>query len=278
MDMIFIAVFSVTTIGVICAAVLSIASKLMYVKVDERVAQLQECLPGANCGACGYPGCSGYAAALLSDEGVKPNLCSPGGTESLTKISAILGVEAGSITKKSAVVHCSGDCTTMQKKMDYRGIQSCAAAKQLFGGEGACAFGCLGFGDCKTVCPSNAVCIENGLARINHNLCTGCGLCVKSCPNNLISVEKSDTKVAVLCKSRDKGAVVRKKCSSGCIGCGKCVRECPAAAIKLEENLAIIDFEKCHAYQPGSGGCAHCVEVCVSKCIKPNLQETGKKA
>ena len=261
MNAIFIAVFSLTTIGVICAVVLSVSSKLMYVKIDERVAQLTEALPGANCGACGYPGCPGYAVALINGE-AKPNLCSPGGPEALAKISSILGVEAGSIDRRIAVVHCLGNCSAQQKKHDYRGIQSCEAAKQLFGGDGACAFGCMGYGDCRIVCPTDAVCIEDGLARINPSLCTGCGLCVKSCPKNLISIESAEIAVSVLCKNIEKGAVTRKKCSSGCIGCSKCVKECPDGAIVIESNLAEINYEKC-------SGCGRCVEVCVTKCIKP---------
>jgi len=266
MNGIYIAVFSVTAIGLFCAAVLSLASKLMFVKVDERVAEVQGALPGANCGACGYPGCSGYAVALLSGKGVKTNLCTPGGDDVVAKISALLGVKAESVVHKYAIVHCRGDSGAQQKKMDYFGIQSCAAAKQLYGGEGACAFGCLGSGDCQKLCPSNAICIENSLARIIPGLCTGCGLCVKTCPNNLISVESADRKVSVLCKNIEKGAAARKKCSNCCIACGKCVRECPAAAIVLEENLAGIDYEKCNS-------CGRCAEICVTKCIQPSADK-----
>jgi len=265
MNTIFIAVFSVTTMGIICAAMLCIASKFMYVKIDERVAELEACLPGANCGGCGFPGCSGYAVAILSGK-AEANLCSPGGAEALQKISAILGVEAGNIEKKAAVIHCRGDCEAQQKKMNYKGIQTCAAAKQLFGGEGACAFGCIGYGDCKIVCPSNAVCIENGLARIDPRLCTGCGLCVKACPNSLISVENAGIAVAVLCKNIEKGAVVRKKCSRGCIACGKCVRSCQSQAITMADNLAKIDYEKC----------THC-GICASDCVTKSIQPMGNQ-
>ena len=260
METLFIAVLSVTVIGAICAAVLCVASKFMYVKVDERVAQLSGIMPGVNCGVCGYPGCSGYAVALLTGS-VKSNLCTPGGAELVAKISAILGVEAEAIVPKTAVVHCLGDSATQQKKMEYKGIQTCEAAKRLFGGEGACAFGCLGYGDCQIVCPSNAVCMENSLAHIKMDLCTGCGLCVKACPNNLITIDNADIPVSVLCCSIEKGGIVRKKCSKGCLGCGKCVRECPDKAIVVQENLARIDYEKC-------SGCGRCVEVCVTKCIK----------
>ncbi|MCL2270267.1 MAG: RnfABCDGE type electron transport complex subunit B [Treponema sp.] len=264
MNAIFFAVFSVTAIGIISAVALSMASKFMHVKIDERIAQVLDCLPGANCGACGYPGCSGYASALIAEPDVKNNLCTPGGAEAAAKISAILGVEAETVTPKSALVHCGGDCNTRQKKMDYRGIQSCEAAQQLFGGEGACVFGCLGYGDCQKACPSGAICLDapKRLARVMPNLCTGCGLCVKACPNRLISVENAGIAVAVLCSSIEKGAIVRKKCPDGCIGCGKCVRECPSAAVTIVNNLAVIDYEKCTF-------CKRCVGACVTGCIQP---------
>ena len=264
---IVIAASSVTAIGIICAIVLGVASRLMAVKVDERVAAIHDILPGVNCGACGYPGCSGYAEALILGDDVSVSLCAPGGAEVIHTISAILGLDTaavpGGFFKKNAVVHCGGDCNAQQKKMDYKGgIQSCAAAKQLFGGEGACAFGCLGYGDCQTVCPVKAICVQDGLARIMHYRCTSCGLCVKACPNNIISIRKTGLPVAVLCKNLEKGAVTRKKCANGCIACGKCVRECPEQAIVMEDNLAVINYEKCT-------GCKHCAEVCIAKCINP---------
>ncbi|MCL2832619.1 MAG: RnfABCDGE type electron transport complex subunit B [Treponema sp.] len=270
MEVIYIAVISVTAMGIVCAAVLSIASRLMYVKTDERIAELQECLPGANCGACGFPGCSGYAAALLSKK-AKTNLCSPGGEEVLEKISAILGVRIGHIERRAAIVRCLGGSGVQNKKADYRGVQSCEASGRLFGGEGACAFGCLGYGDCLKVCPSNAIFIENSIARIDARACTGCGLCVKACPKNLITVEKADLPVSLLCRNTEKGAVVRKKCRAGCISCGKCVRECPAQAIVIDNNLAIIDNEKCGVWQKTSDGCTICSEVCMTGCIGRNV-------
>jgi len=230
----------------------------MYVKVDERTARLIEIMPGVNCGVCGYPGCSGYAAALL--DGAEINLCTPGGAELLSKISAILGVETGSIEQKTAIVSCNGDCNAQQKKMEYKGIKSCEAAKHFYGGENACAFGCLGYGDCQTACPGSAICMEGNLAHIVKNLCTGCGLCVKACPNKLISITKADIPVFIACKNIEKGAVVRKKCTSGCIACTKCVKECPEGAITIMENLAVIDYSKC-------SGCGKCIDVCITKCI-----------
>ena len=262
MDTIVVSVVSVTAIGAVLAAVLSVASKLMAVKTDERIARIEECLPGTNCGGCGYPGCSGYAAALVSGSGVNTNLCAPGGAETIKQLSEILGVEAGEAVKKVAVVHCRGSAPSQNKKMDYIGIQSCAASKQLFGGEGACAFGCLGYGDCRPACPSDAICVEGGLARIVAERCTGCGLCAKACPNHLISIEDVSETTVILCKNCEKGAVAMKKCPSACLGCRKCVRECPAGAIIVEDNLARIDYAKCTH-------CAHCYETCVTHCMQP---------
>ena len=269
MGTIIIASISVTVIGIIIAVILSIASKLMAVETDERVTKILQALPGSNCGACGFPGCSGYAQALISSQGLKSNLCTPGGALASEQISAILGVKVEKVARKYAVVRCKGDSFTQLKKMNYKGIQSCKAAKQLYSGEGACAFGCLGYGDCKIICPSNAVCIENGLAHINTKNCTGCGLCVKACPNNIITIENAGTSVFVLCNNIEKGALVRKKCSNGCIGCGICVKGCPTGAIVIEDNLAKIDYEKCN-------NCSKCAEICVTKSIHSVIRLSTK--
>jgi Na+-translocating ferredoxin:NAD+ oxidoreductase RNF subunit RnfB len=261
MDTILIAVLSVTVIGAVCAAALCAASKFMYVEVDERVRAISECLPGTNCGACGFPGCEGYATALVQDSGVAVTLCTPGGNETAMQIGGILGVEAGDVAAKLAFIRCRGDVSKHEQKMDYKGIQTCYAAKQIFGGGGACAFGCLGYGDCLTVCPDDAICIEGGIARINTRVCTGCGLCVKACSQNLITIEDADIKPVILCANTEKGAVARKKCASACIACTKCVRECPSAAITLENFLAVIDYTKCTA-------CGHCAQTCPTRCIQ----------
>ncbi|MCL2800169.1 MAG: RnfABCDGE type electron transport complex subunit B [Treponema sp.] len=259
MSIIITAVVSVTIIGIICAIILNVASQLMFVKTDERITKLTEIMPGVNCGACGYPGCSSYAEALVNDN-VSAALCTPGGVEVLNKISELLGVEAGAIEQKTAVIKCAGDFNTRQQDKIYLGIQSCGGAHMHFGGDNSCVYGCLGYGDCQKVCPASAVYLKEGLAHINHGLCTGCSLCVKACPKKLIAIEKSSIPVIIACSNTEKGAVTRKKCSSGCIACGKCVRECPVSAISMENNLAIIDYEKCN-------GCLNCVKSCVTKCI-----------
>ena len=255
------AIIVVTVIGIICAVMLSVASKVMAVEVDERIPQVRECLPGANCGGCGYPGCDGYAAALVEDEDTPLTLCAPGGAAAAAAIAQVLGKEAGEVVKKTAFVNCRGTCEATSNKMEYRGIDTCSAAKLLFGGTGSCTFGCLGLGDCTRACPSDAIHISaDGIAKVDAYACTGCGACANVCPNHVISILPSDIKVQVACSSHDKGPAVRKKCTAGCLGCGMCMRKCPEGAITVKDNLAIIDYEKCT-------GCGTCQSVCPAKCI-----------
>jgi len=261
MNPILTAILSVTVIGLICAVILVVASKLMAVKVDERVSMIRECLPGANCGACGYAGCDGYAAALIEEEGVKANLCTPGGEGTAKKIAELLGVEVEDVARAAAFVNCGGTCDVTEDKMDYRGIETCSAAKLLYGGKGLCSFRCMGFGDCAAVCPEDAICFENGIAQVDPRRCIGCGLCAKNCPNKLISIIPASAKIVVTCSSTEKGASTRQKCKHGCIGCMKCQKECPVDAIVVENNLAHIDYDKCI-------GCGKCAEVCVVGCIE----------
>ena len=260
MDTLVQAIINITAIGFVCAALLAVLGKIMYVKVDERVTRLRECMPGANCGACGYTGCDAYAVALV-EGGATANQCPPGGSDLIEKISEIMGLAGGGgIVERVAVVHCCGDTESRRDKMEYTGMRTCSAASNLFGGQAACTFGCLGFGDCAAVCLTDAICMEKGLARIDTRKCNGCGLCVKACPKNVISVQVHPVPVVVMCKNTEKGGALKDKCSMGCIGCTKCVKECPQEAIKVSDFLASVDYSKCD-------GCKKCVESCVKKCI-----------
>ena len=257
------AVIPVVIIGIICGAVLVIASKLMAVKEDERFPKIRECLPGANCGACGFAGCDGYAKALCEQEGLATNLCVPGADAVSKQLSEIMGVEFEDVIEQVAVVHCAGDCDKTQDKYEYSGLQSCAAAKLLYGGKGSCTYGCLGLGDCVSVCPKNAISVKNGVAVVDSKECIGCGLCTKTCPQKIISLVADIEKVVVTCSNKDKGAVTRKACSNGCIGCKKCERVCPLGAIKVVDNCAVIDYDKCTDC-PDFGVCA---KNCTTGCI-----------
>lgn len=260
MTEILTAVIPVVIIGIICAAVLVVASKIMAVKEDERFPAVRECLPGANCGACGYAGCDGYAKALVEDESTPTNLCTPGGATVAKQLSEALGVEFTEVARQVAVIHCYGDCEHTKDQVDYRGMESCSAANLLFGGKGECIYGCLGMGDCRKVCPQDAICIENGIAHIRQSLCIGCGLCAKTCPNGLISMMTDKVQAVVSCSNIDKGALTRKVCSNGCIGCRKCVKVCPGGAIDVVNNVAVIDGDKCT-------GCGECAANCTTNCI-----------
>ena len=188
-NMILIAVLIVAGIGLIIGLILAIASIVMAVPTDEKVEALTEALPGANCGACGYSGCAGYAKALAEGE-AQLGACAPGGEECANELARILGVEAGSVERKVAVVHCMGLTDNTEDKVNYQGVQSCAAAK-VIGSKGQCSFGCLGFGDCAEACPYGAVSVCNGVARINTELCKGCSICVAACPQKIITDRKS---------------------------------------------------------------------------------------
>lgn len=260
MSTIVLAVVAVTMIGLICAVILAIASKVMAVPVNETYAKVRECLPGANCGACGYAGCDGYADALANGMTDQVNLCVPGGNSVARQVGAVLGVDAGEVTPKVAVIHCGGNCDSTGLRTDYQGIHSCAAAMLMYGGNGNCVFGCIGYGDCMSVCPQNAICIERGIAHVDPRACEGCGQCAKKCPKNLITIENRTVKTLVTCHNQDKGALTRKVCSHGCIGCYKCVKACPEQAITVENFLARIDYSKCR-------NCGECAKVCTTGCI-----------
>ena len=266
MDILY-AVLIVAGLGIFCAALLVVASHFMSVPVDEKEIKVRECLPGANCGACGYTGCDGYAKALADGSETKVNLCIPGSDKVAKEVAAVLGVEAADVIEQVAFVHCLGDCEKKTFKHEYQGIQTCAAAKSLYGGEAHCTQGCLGYGDCVKVCPENAICIENGIAHVDPRKCIGCGLCAKACPNHVISLIDDIEKAVITCNNKEKGAVARKKCSNACIKCKKCEKACPLNAIKVDD-IAVIDYSICE-------GCGTCLDVCPTGCIS-KLELTGK--
>ncbi len=260
MTEILLALAVVAGLGLIAAVLLTVASHFLRVKEDERVKMLRARLPGVNCGACGYSGCDEYAKAL-AEGGVKTNLCIPGADAVAAELAEILGLEAEDVVEHMAVVHCNGTCEATSKKAVYSGVQSCKGAAMLYGGPDACAYGCLGFGDCAAVCPVNAICMEQGIARIDRKTCIGCGLCAKTCPKGIISLIPDIENTAVLCSNRDKGALARKVCTNACIACKKCEKNCPTGAIKVEDNLAQIDYDLCT-------GCGICIEGCPTHCLK----------
>ena len=256
---ILIPVIILFAIALLCGVMLTVSSVFFGVKEDEKLIAVRDCLPGVNCGACGYSGCDGYAKAVAAGE-AKTNLCGPGGDKSAADIAAVLGVEAEDVVEKVAFVACNGTCDVVEKKYDFRGHKTCLTANMAYSGDRFCNYACLGYGDCLKVCPQNAITIKNGVARVDPKKCVGCGICVRECPNGIISLVNDTTRVVVECSNHDKGALTRKYCSNGCIGCMKCQKTCPHGAIKVENNLATIDYSLCT-------GCGECVKVCPVHCI-----------
>lgn len=259
MNQLWIPIVIVAVIGLIAGLGLAIASILMAVPKDEKAEDIEAMLPGANCGACGYSGCSGYAKALAHGE-AQPGLCAPGGAEVAKMVSQYLGLADVDVEAKVAVVHCLGSYDNTSDKMEYEGIQTCAAAAQLAGGVSSCRYGCMGLGDCVRSCAYGAIDVCNGVARVEPSRCKGCSMCVKACPKQLISLVPLKKQAVVRCDNCDKGAMTNKVCKVGCIGCMKCQKVCEAGAVKVEHFHATVDPEKCI-------GCGKCVEACPRHCL-----------
>lgn len=248
-------------IAVVCAAILTLTSHFFSVPVDETEEKIRECLAGANCGACGYSGCDGYAKALAEGTCTKTNLCTPAGAPGAKQISEILGVEAETVVEQIAYVACNGNCNALPKRYIYQGSRSCKIANMSYAGDKMCTYACLGYGDCANVCPNDAITVVNGVAIVDSKKCIGCGLCAKTCPKKMIHLISDGERAIVACSNHDKGAVTKKTCSNGCIGCGLCKKNCPSEAITIENNLAVINYEKCVK-------CGKCAEVCPVGCLK----------
>ena len=253
------AVLSLGGIGLVAAAALGMAARRFAVEVDPREAAILELLPGVNCGACGFAGCSGYARALVKGE-VPPELCPPGGPEVTVKLANLLGMTATLSEPQVAVVFCQGDNRKAKAKYRYRGLADCAAAQRLADGPKLCPGGCLGLGSCERACPFGAVeMTADGLAVISRERCTGCRKCVAACPRQVIRMVPVADAVQVLCNSHDAGAVVRKYCAVGCIACQICVKTAPEA-YHVEERLAAVVPGQSDAARQGLAKCpTHCI-------------------
>lgn len=259
------AVLVLGILGFVFGAVLSFASKKFEVKVDPKIEQTIELLPGANCGGCGYPGCAGFAEAVVN-KGVATTLCPVMAAENRKKIEELLGLNKIDAPEKkpvvkAALVKCNGLDTDEYKKFEYMGVPNCQAAVLLQNGPWLCPHRCMGLGSCAIACPFDAIKIgPHHLPEVDEDKCVACGKCVLACPKQLIEMVDKEKTVHVKCNSTDRGAETRKVCKVGCIGCGLCVKVCAYDAIKVENNLARIDYEKCVE-------CGACVAKCPQKTI-----------
>ena len=274
---IIIAILILGGLGLIFGLVLAAASKVFYVETDPRLDELNACLPGANCGGCGFAGCGAYAEAVLKGE-APVGKCASGGNECAKAMAAIMGVEAEEVTRKVAMVRCSGARTYdaegnlkgAKMKATYEGFHDCVAASKV-GGSGplSCKYGCLGYGSCTRACKYGAISVKNGVAVVDEDLCVGCMACAAVCPRKIITAVEPDRNVVIACNSLAKGAVTNRACTIGCIGCGKCMKNCPNGAITITNNLAQIDYSKCT-------NCGECAKICPKGLIKDsNVENLG---
>ncbi|SHG98801.1 electron transport complex, RnfABCDGE type, B subunit [Anaerosphaera aminiphila DSM 21120] len=268
-DAIILPVGILAVIGAIFGVVLSIASRVFAVETDEKVEAIRNALPGANCGACGFPGCDGLAQAIADGKATVSG-CSIGGKEVADDIAEIMGVNAGDIEKEVACVLCQGSCGKAKEKYNYNGFVDCRLISDFQKGSKSCNYGCVGGGTCVSVCEFDAIHIVDGIAVVDKEKCVACKKCVDICPKHLIEMVPYKSKTVVKCFSNDIGKVVRANCSVGCISCNICEKSCPKDAIHVENNIAKIDYDKCI-------NCGICVAKCPTGAIFSEYPERVEK-
>lgn len=257
-------------LGAIFGLGLAFAAQKFAVKVDPKVEMVRDVLPGANCGACGFAGCQGYAEAVVTRPEVPPNLCAPGKATVAEAVARITGKVAEAVEPKFARIMCQGGWSKSVKRFKYEGVQDCRAAVLAGGGDKACIYGCLGYGTCAKVCPFGAITMnDDHLPVVDITKCTGCRKCEQACPKKVIEVLPASRQVLVACHSKDKGPDTKKNCSVGCIACGKCVKICPFDAPSISTNLSRIDLDKCKV-------CGLCVSPCPTDAIVDFIPHRSK--
>ncbi|UCG27582.1 MAG: Fe-S cluster domain-containing protein [Bacteroidales bacterium] len=264
-DTVLYTIISLSTIGVVAAVILYIVARRFRVFEDPRIDQVEEILPAANCGGCGFPGCRNFAEALVSAESFEGLHCPVGGNEVMVKVASFLGKDAVMGDPLVAVVRCAGSFDQRPRTNRYDGAPTCSISSALYTGETGCPYGCLGLGDCVWACDYEAMYMDEqtGLPVILDDRCVACGACVNACPRNIIELRKKakkDRKIFVACINEEKGGIARKYCNVACIGCSRCFKVCPFDAITMDNNLAFIDSEKCKL-------CRKCAPECPTNAI-----------
>lgn len=265
---IILSVIVLGVLGLVFGLILGVAAKIFEVKEDPKIAQIRALLPGANCGACGFPGCDGMASAMASGK-APANGCPVASSDATQKISEVLGVSAELSEKHVAKVLCKGCDSKASRKYDYDGILDCKAAVLVQGGDKSCAWGCLGYGSCVKVCDFDAIVVVDGIAVIDKEKCTACGKCISECPKNVIELVPYKNEIIVECKNIEFGKTVKDYCTTGCIGCKICEKNCPFDAIHVENNIAKIDYSKCKQ-------CLVCTVKCPTRAISGDINKRVK--
>ncbi len=248
---------TLTAIALVFGLLLTLTNKIFEVPSNPKRDEIRAVLPGANCGACGFPGCDGLAEAIAAGK-APADACTVGGSEVANQVAAIIGAASvGEKERTVATVVCQGTLDRCKTKFQYQGIEDCIAATLVNDGNRACKYACLGMGTCERTCQFDAIHINKniGLAVVDAEKCTACGACVQVCPKEVLELKPVSLPVRVLCRAADKGVLVSDNCRIGCIGCELCKKACKFGAIEMKNNLPVIDTEKCT-------GCMMCAEVC----------------
>jgi Na+-translocating ferredoxin:NAD+ oxidoreductase RNF subunit RnfB len=257
------AVFA-SILAFVLGTTLGFFKKFFDVPRDPMVDRILGILPGANCGACGFPGCEQYALAIVATH-ADISSCTAGGTAVADKLAEITGKTGGPVHQAIAVLACRGSYLSAPRKGEYSGLKTCRGAKIATGSTKLCAWGCLGFGDCVSVCKFGAISMntEKGLPVVDFAKCTGCRMCINECPQNLLKgVPKNQKGAFILCANRNPNRQgVIKTCKIACIKCGLCVKQCPKQCIDISTHVPVVDLTKCDS-------CGTCVEKCPTKVFK----------
>lgn len=281
MNLILISLITLGLVGAISSIILFFTAQKFHVFEDTRINDVEEALPSANCGGCGFPGCRAFAEACVKAETMDGLNCPVGGAPTMENVANILGRTVVAAAPTVAVVRCGGTCDHRPRMNEYDGVQHCFIAHNLYSGETSCSFGCLGLGDCEVSCEFDAIKVNpvTKLPEVDEDKCTSCGACVKACPKLLIELRKKGPKsrrIYVSCRNEDRGPIAKKSCDVSCIACTKCEKVCPHEAITISNNLAFIHDDKCKL-------CRKCVEVCPTNAIvelnfpprKPKTEEVA---
>ncbi len=246
---VIVAIAALGGLTLLLALMLIIANKKLYVFEDPRIEKVEDMLPHANCGACGYPGCRPFAEALVLQKAL-PGKCTVSSDEGRQSIAKFLGVDLGEEEKQVARLACAGGTNVAINRAEYIGIESCQAAALVSGGGKGCFWGCLGHGDCEVVCDFDAINMnEHGLPVVDVDKCTACGDCVEACPKDLFSLQPISHRLWVACKNLEQGNEILEECEVGCTACGKCAMDAPADLISMKNNLPLINYAENHNTQ-----------------------------
>jgi Na+-translocating ferredoxin:NAD+ oxidoreductase RNF subunit RnfB len=231
-------------VGLVFAIFIALAHWKLRVYEDPRIDAVAAMLPGANCGACGFPGCRGFAEQAVLGT-VKPAACNVIDDRGAAAIAKYLGVDAGEANRRVARLLCAGGTNVAVQQAEYRGLRTCAAASAVAGGGKACAWGCLGYGDCGEACSFGAIAmLPNALPQVDLALCTACGDCVDACPKGLFQILPLDQKLLVQCRSLIEGDEVLEICKVACTTCGKCVVDAAPGVVSISSGVAVVDYSK----------------------------------